>query len=77
MDEKRVIQNIKAVPEFNCIRNGEPSNELFIMQTKARVKQTGIPDLRLPNGNLTADSKSQTEEDTKKAKKPRKDTGEY
>ena len=31
------------------------------MQTKARVKQNRIPDLRLPNGNLTTDSKSKKE----------------
>ena len=33
----------------------------FFMQTKARVKQNRIPDLRLPNGNLTTDSKIKKE----------------
>ena len=58
MDQQRVIQNIKAASDFNWIRDGEHSNKLFFMQTKARVKQNRIPDLRLPNGNLTSDSKS-------------------
>ena len=52
LDQQRVIQNIKAASDFNWIRDGEHSNKLFFMQTKARVKQNRVPDLRLPNDRL-------------------------
>ena len=59
--QQRGIQSIKAAPDLSWIRNGEHSNKLVFMQTKARVKQSRIPDLRVPNGNLTTDSKSKKE----------------
>ena len=57
VDQQRTIQNIKASSDFNWIRDGEHSNKLFFMQTKVRIKQNRIPDLRLPNGNLTTNSR--------------------
>ena len=53
IDQQRAIQNIKAASDFNWIRDGEHSNKLFFMQTKTRIKQNRIPDLRQPNGQLT------------------------
>ena len=42
LDQQRVIQNIKAASDFNWIRDGEHSNKLFFMQTKAELNKTGF-----------------------------------